>query len=231
MKPNQLLCGMSDRHICDWLSGHCGIHRDVVLPLQQLQHAAAGAGFDLQVASGFRSFTRQLTIWNGKAGGQRPVLGEDGHVIDLGLLSDVDKVFAILRWSALPGASRHHWGTDVDVFDAAAVPENYPLQLTGAEYQSGGPFADFSDWLEQRIAAKEAFGFVRPYGADRGGVAPEPWHLSYGPLSCHYQQQLDVDALREVVTTSEMLLKPTVLEHLDEIFARFIAVPLEIYPL
>ena len=27
----------------------------------------------------------------------------------------------ILLWSALPGGSRHHWGTDVDVFDAAAV--------------------------------------------------------------------------------------------------------------
>ncbi|MCZ8486094.1 D-alanyl-D-alanine carboxypeptidase family protein [Vibrio lentus] len=30
--------------------------------------------------------------------------------------SEQQKLSAILRWSALPGASRHHWGCDFDVF-------------------------------------------------------------------------------------------------------------------
>ena len=35
----------------------------------------------------------------------------------------------ILEWSALPGASRHHWGSEFDVFDLAALPEGYRVQL------------------------------------------------------------------------------------------------------
>ena len=27
------------------------------------------------------------------------------------------------------------------------------------------------------------FGFYRPYASDRGGVQPEPWHLSYAPVA------------------------------------------------
>ena len=38
---------------------------------------------------------------------------------------------AILLWSALPGASRHHWGTDFDVFDRAAVPPDYRAAVDG----------------------------------------------------------------------------------------------------
>ncbi len=36
--------------------------------------------------------------------------------------AEAERVAAILVWSALPGASRHHWGTDCDVIDAAALP-------------------------------------------------------------------------------------------------------------
>ncbi len=37
------------------------------------------------------------------------------------------------------------------------------------------------------------FGFYRPYAVDRGGVHPEPWHLSYAPLA---QQALAAFSLR-----------------------------------
>ena len=36
------------------------------------------------------------------------------------------RIDAILCWSALPGGSRHHWGTDCDVIDAAALPAGLP---------------------------------------------------------------------------------------------------------
>jgi len=52
---------------------------------------------------------RQAEIWNAKAAGLRPVLDANEQPIDTGTLSERELVFAILRWSALPGASRHHW--------------------------------------------------------------------------------------------------------------------------
>ncbi len=44
-------------------------------------------------------------------------------------LSDLEKCKAMLRWSAVPGASRHHWGTEIDIFDPDLLPENTPLLL------------------------------------------------------------------------------------------------------
>ena len=35
-----------------------------------------------------------------------------------------------------------------------------------------------------------AFGFFRPYTTDRGGVAPEPWHLSYAPVAARAQARV-----------------------------------------
>jgi len=79
----------------------------------------------------------------------------------------------------LPGLSRHHWGTDFDVWDAAAVPEDYSLGLVTAEYLSGGPFHHLNTWLSEREARNQSEDFFRPYATDRGGVAPEPWHISH----------------------------------------------------
>lgn len=218
------LCGCSDRHIQVLEAMGCRVHREVVSPLSRLCEQASEAGFDLRVASGFRDFERQLHIWNLKARGHRPVLGDRGQVIDFESLSARDKVFAILRWSALPGASRHHWGTDLDVYDAAAIPQDYKLQLIPEEYCGEGPFAPLSQWLSQQIARGEAQGFTRPYQEDRGGVAPEPWHLSYTPLASRFQRQLTAAGLRRVLEQTELELKAAVLEHLDEIYERFVYV-------
>ena len=98
-------------------------------------------------------------------------------------LSAEQQLHAILRFSAIPGTSRHHWGTDLDVFDAAALPQDYQLQLSPQEVAPGGMFDPLHCWLDQRMAAGEVHGFFRPYGQDRGGVAPERWHLSYAPMA------------------------------------------------
>ncbi len=48
------------------------------------------------------------------------------------------------------------------------------------EYAPGGVFARLDGWLAAN-AAKH--GFFRPYTTWRGGVQPEPWHLSYAPVA------------------------------------------------
>jgi LAS superfamily LD-carboxypeptidase LdcB len=156
---------------------------------------AAAAGFELRIASAHRSFDRQLLIFNGKARGERPVIDDRGAPVDLAALESCEQLAAILRFSALPGGSRHHWGTEVDVYDAAAVAAGYRVSLTEAEVCTGGPFDPFHCWLDGQIAAGRSHGFFRPYDRDRGGVAPERWHLSFAPLSQAFSEQVDADLL------------------------------------
>lgn len=219
------LTGQDETHLCsaedaEWLT--VSVHREVVDPFRELASAAANAGFDLAILSGFRSFDKQLSIWNRKARGELAVLDSDARALDITTLSDRELVFSILRWSALPGASRHHWGTDLDVYDAAARPAGYEIELIPSEYESGGMFAPLSNWLDERIANGSAFGFFRPYDRDRNGVAPERWHLSYAPLSAAYERLLTPALLRQTIESADMMLKDVVLAHLDGIVTRFV---------
>jgi LAS superfamily LD-carboxypeptidase LdcB len=219
------LTGQSDGHLCAPADAErlgARVHREVVEPFERLQDTAARAGFDLRVLSGFRSFDDQLAIWNRKATGQRAVLDSEAVPLDITTLSPHDLVFAILRWSALPGGSRHHWGTDLDVFDARARPEGYEVDLIPAEVNPGGMFGPLHAWLDERIAAGTAFGFFRPYDRDRGGVAPERWHLSHAPTAQPLLAGLTPDVLRATVRQADMRLKDVVLEHLDLIVTRFV---------
>ena len=199
------------------------IHRQVVKPLSDLQQAASEAGFDLRVCSAFRSFERQLSIWNAKASGARAVMDNSGQPLDMASLDSWQKTQAILRWSALPGASRHHWGTDFDIYDASAMPESYQIKLIPEEVQGDGLFAPMHNWLDQYIQSGTT-GFYRPYEFDTGGIAPERWHLSYRPLADQYLDILTTDVVADKLQQSELILMDTVMEHLDEIYNRYILV-------
>jgi LAS superfamily LD-carboxypeptidase LdcB len=219
------LLGRSEAHLCTTADADelgARVHRDVVQPFRSLRAAAREQGFDLAVDSGFRSFERQLSIWNRKAVGELAVLDSHSRPLDVKALAPRELVRAILRWSALPGASRHHWGTDLDVYDAAARPRGYDVQLVPAEVDPGGMFAPLHAWLDERIANGTAFGFFRPYDEDRGGVAPERWHLSHAPTASTFARTLTPALLRETVARADMKLRDAVLADLDEIFVRFV---------
>jgi LAS superfamily LD-carboxypeptidase LdcB len=219
------LTGQDEGHLCsaadaEWLT--VSVHGEVVEPFRELRDAAASEGFDLAILSGFRSFDKQLSIWNRKARGELAVLDSDARPIDIATLSERELVFSILRWSALPGASRHHWGTDLDVYDAAARPAGYEIELIPSEYESGGMFGPLSNWLDECIADGSSFGFFRPYDRDRNGVAPERWHLSYAPLASVFIRMLTPALLRQTIESADMMLKDVVLANLDGIVTRFV---------
>ena len=66
------------------------------------------------------------------------------------------------------------------------------------------------------------FGFFRPYRTDRGGVSPEPWHLSYAPVALPALESLSLSMLRQVLDSSTIAGKPHVLARLPEIYTRFL---------
>jgi LAS superfamily LD-carboxypeptidase LdcB len=227
LTPRQLT-GLDESHLVTLPDGH-RLQAAVASAFAMLQMDARQAGFELAIASSFRSFSRQLTIWNGKASGVRPVHDDEGRAVAIADLPPAQRLRAILRYSALPGTSRHHWGTDLDVYDAAAVAPDYQVQLSPQEAATGGVFDPMHCWLDARMAAGESHGFYRPYAIDRGGVAPERWHLSYAPLSLLCAAQIcgemlaacwDCEAALEGVA-----LRAQVEAELPQILARYVEVP------
>lgn len=212
--------GLSDEHI-DYASLEAPVHRELVEPLRQLRQRARENGFELQIASGFRDFERQLLIWNQKAEGKRPVFDNSGNPIDLSSLNEWQQVQAILRWSALPGTSRHHWGSDIDIFDRAAVSADYQVQLSPQEVADDGPFGALHGWLDG-LLSEAGSAYFRPYAVDANGVAPERWHLSFSPLAIQFESQFSAPDLIDVLGSRPLALKDAVLANLDEILARFV---------
>ena len=104
----------------------------------------------------------------------------DNNIVDSTLLSDEQLLDYILHWSALPGASRHHWGTDVDIIDGS-IPRQGDVLIT-EKFHGDGPYAALRVWMEENASQ---FGFLRPYSMDseRKGFKYEPWHYSYAPLA------------------------------------------------
>ncbi|KAF7766598.1 hypothetical protein PUND_a2452 [Pseudoalteromonas undina] len=213
----QCITGQSDAHLVA-IQNHF-LHTNIVNDFVALQSAAASAGFDLCIASSFRDFNRQSAIWNAKFSNKRVVLNKAQQAVELNSLSDIEKCTAIMLYSALPGASRHHLGTDLDIFDKRAVSNDYELQLTPDEYQHGGPFAELSQWLDTHLAE---FGFYRPYQHDLGGVAPELWHISHIAQSEQLMRHLSVEVLHNCIKESDLLGKDAILTHLPALYERFV---------
>lgn len=213
------LTGRATSHVVAIEQLNCSLHVETVTSFLAMHDAAARDGIDLQSRSTFRDFDTQLLIWNRKWRGERALLGRDGVPLDAATLSPGERLDAILTWSAIPGGSRHHWGTEFDLVDNAAVPPGYQVQLVPAEYTSDGVFAKLAAWLAVNAGR---FGFFRPYRTDRGGVSPEPWHFSYAPVSMRALESLSLAMLRRVLEQSEMEGKSHVLARLPEIYTRFL---------
>jgi len=107
------------------------------------------------VQSSLRNFDTQKGIWDGKYT-SRPCKNE---------ATPGAKADCILRYSAMPGTSRHHWGTDFD------------LNVLENSYYASGNGLKLYNWLTANAAT---YGFAQPYIAGRtAGYLEEKWHWSY----------------------------------------------------
>lgn len=155
-----------------------------------MKKAATKDGIEISSVSAFRSFEHQKRIWNRKYKSYT----SSG-------LSPMDSIKKIVEYSTMPGTSRHHWGTDIDLIDAAvAQPQNV---LSPNHFEGSGVFSNFKQWMDENA---EYFNFYLVYtnNPDRKGFKYEPWHYSYRPLSCQYLKLYRERNLYNTVTNSEI---------------------------
>ncbi len=213
------LTGRARSHLVLVAEPRAVLHPRTAAAYLRLHAAALADGIDLAAASSFRDFDTQVRIWNEKWDGRRPLYDRRGRALEARRLRPAARVAAILAWSAPPGASRHHWGTDFDVYDRAALGAGRTLELVPAEYAPAGPFARLTAWLDRHMGR---FGFYRPYATDRGGVQPEPWHLSHYPTAREASRRLRLATLRDAIEDGALEGKAALLAALPEIYGRYV---------
>lgn len=166
----------------------------------RMKTAAQKSDIILKPVSSYRDFKHQNSIWERK---YKKYLSQG--------LTEENTINKIIEYSTIPGTSRHHWGTDIDIVDAnVKQPSNL---LNPINFENDNCFSKFKHWMD---ANANAFGFYLVYTNDehRKGFKYEPWHYSYKPLSCHY-----LSAYRQLNLT-EILQKENLLghEHFSEAF-------------
>lgn len=140
----------------------------------QMFYAAQHDGVKLQIISATRNFTYQKNIWEQKWSGGRIV---DGKNLAKAEPDPQKRAEIILKYSSMPGTSRHHWGTDVD------------LNNMNDSYFTGPTGKKVYDWL---CANAARYGFCQPFNAKKmrqNGYEEEKWHWSYLPLSKYFLEQ------------------------------------------
>lgn len=213
------LTGRARTHVVQRDELAAALHPAALAAFLDMKDDAARDGIDLSITSAFRDFGAQQRIWDMKFRGERPLYDAQGKARDREALSQEAVVEAILCWSAVPGASRHHWGSELDLIDRAAMPDGYRIQLLPAECAPGALFHPLHCWLDANLAR---YDFFRPYGTFRGGVQPEPWHVSFAPVSVPALRALTRDVLAAAVESSEMSGKSLVLARIDGIYDRYV---------
>jgi len=194
------------------------IHPEIQQGLSNLLDAAHCAGQPIALISSFRSFDRQLTLWNEKWQGNLNVYALDGQRIDTSELSNEEKFHAICLWSALPGFSRHHWGTDIDIFSALAIEQGHKVELVASEFEPSGVCGSLNQWLDENL---QDFGFFRPYQNYQQGIAAEPWHISHQATAQLFHQAFPMDQCQSHLAQSCIKSGAFIIENCQNYIERY----------
>lgn len=114
------------------------------------------------IVSATRNYTYQNGIWQRKWNAIFPKLKNEQLTAE-----------DILRFSSMPGTSRHHWGTDIDI---TSVSSDY--------FRKDSQGKVLYQWLQENMPK---YGFCQAFNEGRkGGYQPEEWHWSYKPIAKKY---------------------------------------------
>ena len=169
----EILIGMDDSRI---VSDTILLEKETYSAFVKMKDAAEKDGIIIKLVSGFRDFYRQQMIWNNKYKKFTNEFSLDGPTA----------IKEIIRFSTIPGTSRHHWGTEIDIIDKNF--ENEKDLLISKKYEEGGIFNSLKKWMDKN---SKRFGFYIVYDDDsnRPGFEYEPWHYTYKPISDLYQRE------------------------------------------
>ncbi len=136
----------------------------------EMKKAAYSDGFDIKIVSSYRDYYRQRSIWERK---YLRFTEEQG-------MAPLDAIDKIIEYSTIPGTSRHHWGTDIDIIDG--YPKVNGDVLVPEKFEADGPYEGLKLWMDEH---SEKYGFYLTYTNNprRRGFKYEPWHYSYAPIS------------------------------------------------
>ena len=146
-----------------------GLLHEAYLKFKQMQNDAKKEGIEIEIVSGYRSYEKQKDIWNNKY----------NKNFENGILG-IKNINRIIQYSTLPGTSRHHWGTDIDIIDKRFVPKGD--LLIEKNYAENGIYSQLFYWMKKN-SKKYGFYLVYDDSPKRKGFKFEPWHYSYKPLS------------------------------------------------
>nr|WP_173427057.1 M15 family metallopeptidase [Kordia jejudonensis] len=166
----------------------------------RMREAAAKDGISIHVVSSYRNYAHQNRIWERKY----TRFTKQG-------LSPINAIKKIIEYSTIPGTSRHHWATDIDIIDKNASYSGDVL--VPKKFHGDGPFCKLREWLENNA---NSFGFYIVYTdkAGRKGFKYEPWHYSYAPISKPMLQEYKNLNIKEMLQAEKLLGS----EHFDEHF-------------
>lgn len=146
------------------------LHKETYAAFLKMHAAAKQDGIDLKIISATRNFANQKRIWESKWTGARLV--EEGENLAKTTPNPKERALKILKWSSMPGSSRHHWGSDIDLND-----------LVNSYFESGEGLKVYT-WLLEHAST---YGFCQPYTAKDAqrpnGYNEEKWHWSYLPIA------------------------------------------------
>ena len=157
---------------------------DAYIRFLEMKNAAEKENISIEMVSAYRSFERQKMIFENKF----QKFTQSG-------MDPMDAILKIIEYSTIPGTSRHHWGTDIDIIDANAPrPENV---LEPGHFHGTGPYCKLKEWLNENA---NNYDFYEVYTDDpnRKGFKYEPWHFSYAPVSIEMLQsykELDIKGI------------------------------------
>ena len=166
------------------------MHKETATALKRMKAEALKSNINIEVVSAYRSFQRQKEIFEGK---YVKYTSEE--------LSPMKAIEKIIEYSTIPGTSRHHWGTDLDLIDGNAPrPESV---LVASNFHGTGPFCKMKEWMDEHA---ESFGFYEVYtnNANRKGFKYEPWHFSYAPVSKPMLQAYKKLDIKEILSEEKV---------------------------
>lgn len=151
------------------------LRKDAYAAFKAMYAAAKADGVTLRIISATRPFHHQKSIWEAKWEGRRQV---NGQMLPPNPRDPLHRARLILMYSSMPGTSRHHWGTDIDLND-----------LNNAYFESGTGLKIYN-WL---VAHAADYGFCQVYSpmgeARPTGYLEEKWHWSYLPIARQLTEQ------------------------------------------